>query len=56
MREMVRGQFFGGGDDADYGADDVNDVYEDTDNLYEKESYEENFAHHLSDVMSKENN
>jgi cold-inducible RNA-binding protein len=56
MREMVRGQFFGEGDDGDDGVDDMNDFYQDTDDLYEKESNEENFAHHLSDVKSEGNN
>ena len=53
MREMVRAQFFGDGDDLDDGVDEVNDLYEDADEGYEKESKEENFAHRLSDVMSK---
>jgi RNA recognition motif-containing protein len=56
MREMVRGQFFGAGDDVDDGVDEVNDFHEDADDLYEKESNEENFAHHLSDVKSEGNN
>jgi len=56
MREMVRAQFFGEGDDLDDGVDEVNDFYEDADDVYEKESNEENFAHHLGDVKSKEDN
>lgn len=49
MREMVRGQFFGGEDDADDFDDDVDDfaenTYDDADDLYDdEESGEENLA------------
>jgi hypothetical protein len=56
MREMVRAQFFGEGDDLDDDMSDLNDVYEDADDVYEKELNEGNFANHLSDVKSKEDN
>lgn len=58
MREMVRGQFFGGGDDEDDFDDDIDDFYEDEDDFHEENSEEEpneeTFATRQNDVKGEE--
>ena len=52
MREMSRGQFYGGYDDVDDFDDEVEDFYEDADDFHEEDREEETNEQHLANRLS----